>query len=59
MNEHSLTNQFVNVNNLKFGNTWANIYRLELQMASITEDAIVLLEYIPSLQELSAAQINA
>ena len=35
-----LTNQFINVSNLKFGNTWACIGQIELHIASITEDDI-------------------
>ena len=46
-----LTNQFINVRNLKFGSTWACIYGMELHMASMTEDVIVsaLYAFIPRI----------
>ena len=40
-----LTNQVINISNLKFDNTWACIYEKELHMASIIEDVIVPSQY--------------
>ena len=45
-----LINQFINVRNLKFGNTWACICEMELHMTSITEDVTVPWD-TPSLHE--------
>ena len=47
-----LTNQFINVSNLKLDSTWVCVYEIELHMASIIEDVKVSWD-IPSLQELS------